>query len=375
MRYYGDKKIAMYYGDGRPRTRYRNGQRIGGWKLSEKSGAALSWDGTYNDKFLALSVTGGTTQAAEYRQAGGVSTQDGIPTPDAPITITPCLAAGTYRLPNTTLDVTIPALHGIGDVRDRVVWDRLSGLCWLDGKLGKITFTGNETVRVPAATPVNGYPYRVNSGISSAAHPQIILCTKYKGITSVLAISDMKVNETKYYGGAGFFDFTSSAATINEFKVEIAGTVIIYQLATPTRTPLTITDNPDSTAPELPMEAISPAISEDYPYGVYNTGDNNLIPPVGDPIPVPILRGRGEYRDTYNVLTGELIRRIDPDIDNCTTQSIADVGGAYVLETPVLEQYTPVVIPTYPISTVIGQDGEVKGNIVATVKIVDDMGV
>jgi len=90
---------------------------------------------------------------------------------------------------------------------------------------------------------------------------------------------------------------------------------------------------------------------------------------------IPTLRKANGVADTYNPVTGELSQKIDPDIDNCTTQSIAEVGGDYVLETPVLVQYTPVVIPTYPRTTVIEQDGEVKGNIIATAKIIDNMGV
>lgn len=92
-------------------------------------------------------------------------------------------------------------------------------------------------------------------------------------------------------------------------------------------------------------------------------------------ITLPTLRKVGDVADTYNPATGELLRKIDPDLDNCATQSIAEVGGDYVLETPVPIQLTPVVIPTYPRTTVIEQDSEVKGNIIATAKIIDDMGV
>lgn len=112
----------------------------------------------------------------------------------------------------------------------------------------------------------------------------------------------------------------------------------------------------------------------EYPSTV-SSASGNLLVNNNIVVEVPTLRKAAGVADTYNPVTGELLRKIDPDIDNCTTQSIAEVGGDYVLETPVLVQYTPVVIPTYPRSTVIEQDGEVKGNIVATVKIVDDMGV
>lgn len=114
--------------------------------------------------------------------------------------------------------------------------------------------------------------------------------------------------------------------------------------------------------------------SEDYPSAVNNVSGNLLV---NDTViaAIPTLRKTGGVADTYNPVTGELLRKIDPDIDNCTTQSIAEVGGDYVLETPVPIQFTPVVIPTYPRTTVIEQDCDVKGNIIATAKIVDDMGV
>jgi len=58
---------------------------------------------------------------------------------------------------------------------------------------------------------------------------------------------------------------------------------VYYQLATPTRTPLTFTLNNSSTAPELPMEFLTDTPSEEYPAevwdggGIVGTGGKNLL--------------------------------------------------------------------------------------------------
>lgn len=523
MRYLGEKKIAMYYGDGRPRTRYRNGQRIGGWKLSEKSGTALSWDGTYNDKFLALSATGGTTQTADYRKCEGESTQvvtvqgknicptsigewesgeyyasngaksvnlqrvrvrrliavlpntvyhfslnatgysfviraydnnqtftrtvgsaypipttlttsaneyyfgvtiynpanptsqtwdnyvslfnsesilpficsnsvsdksyapfvPDSPSPPYPSPITPYVVGGTYRLPGTTLEVTTPNLHGKDAVRDRVVWDARSGVAWVDMQRTKRVFS-NATGLITlwgADAPNYGCYVTLQDGSQVSGGLQ---CSHFS-----LGIRDINVVGINYATNNRTLSFNiplsvigaSASSTAAErrdaFGVWLSNNnvEVIYNLATPTRTPLTLTDNPDSTAPELPMEAFAPAVSEDYPYGVYNAGGNNLIPPAGDPIPMPILRGRGDYRDTYNVLTGELIRRIDPDIDNCTTRDITDptVLADYILDPPVHDDQAPRVVATQYGHTDITQDGppDTHCEITATCRVVD----
>jgi hypothetical protein len=45
---------------------------------------------------------------------------------------------------------------------------------------------------------------------------------------------------------------------------------VVYQLATPTRTPLTFTKNNASTAPECPMEFLTDTPSLEYPAEVFD---------------------------------------------------------------------------------------------------------
>jgi len=198
------------------------------------SGEQVWLQDTIEDEELStLKIEGGTTQVADYRACEGESTQDGVPNPGAPVDIEPYVAAGTYRFPGTTLEVTIPALHGKDDVRDMVVWDRLSGIAWVYKPLKYDTLTAG-----------NGWT------ITDAAQDSPYMCTHLP-------------------------QGTLDGQTLNGTIGESFG--ILYQLATPTRTPLTVTDNPESTAPELPMEAISPVLSPDYPQYWYDKGLNNIV--------------------------------------------------------------------------------------------------
>ena len=48
--YYGDKPLALYYGDRHPLTRYYNGHRIAGWRWDEQSAPDMTFEHTYNDR-------------------------------------------------------------------------------------------------------------------------------------------------------------------------------------------------------------------------------------------------------------------------------------------------------------------------------------
>ena len=69
----GEKAAVAFHGDHHPVSIYVDGQAIHEPAESTKSGSSVEFDGTYND-------------AAEVSVAGK-STQDGTPTPDAPVPI------------------------------------------------------------------------------------------------------------------------------------------------------------------------------------------------------------------------------------------------------------------------------------------------
>jgi len=89
-------------------------------------------------------------------------------------------------------------------------------------------------------------------------------------------------------------------------------------------------------------------------------------------ITLPALRSVGDTADTLTSIGGgvyEHTQRIDPNIDNCTTQSIYEVGEQYILATPITMQITPGELKTYPYHTDFVQTGAVKAGITARAKI------
>lgn len=207
MRAYGNKRITPVYGDYRPRERRWNNIKLHGWHNEERTGdTAVEWEDTYND-YVGGTFGGRSELQAEYYASEGDSEQTGTPTPDAPIPITPYLPAGTYKItmPDATYELTLPTdMHGVGGIRDRVVVDYVSKRGWLDGRYGYIASYSGESISTP---------------------------------------------------------YMSSTGELTE------GATIVYQLATPTKTALTLTKVTTSTAPELPLEFLADAssVSPDLP--------------------------------------------------------------------------------------------------------------
>jgi hypothetical protein len=388
MRAYGTKRVTPVWADYRPREIVVDGvTKIAGWHPETRSGEEVEWSNTYNDRIEPGTVIAGQTeQTADYVQASGDSTQNGTPMATAPIPITPYVTGGTYRLPGTNKEITIPAdMHGIAAVLDMVVWDRLSNRCWFDDRCGKNIFNGMETW-----LDYNPYATRFLPHLASSP----ILCTHFPN----------KNNDGVLWANATYLSINyinSGFASINTFKSFLVATpvAVVYQLPIPTRTYLTVTDNPNSTAPELPMEAleiIEP--SDDYPFGVYNAGPHpvasvNADGSQSEQITIPRLRSVKlpadatnytyiddndvkQYADTLTDLGGgdyEYQQRINPAIDDCTTDNIDVVYADYMLSPlpdPVVQHLGE--LPTFPRSTRLVQltDG-VKAWITATAKVMD----
>jgi len=185
--------------------------------------------------------------------------------PTYPRPIEPYVKAGFYRLPGTNKEINIPDLYGMSTELDMVAWDRLSGIAWVNKLLKYDMLVAGNTWALSDAM-INS-PY---------------LCTHLpQGNLSGQSLTG-EIQENFY---------------------------ILYQLATPTRTPLTITENLSSTAPYLPMEALSVDLSPNYPQYWYDKGENNVL--IKDQfgvtqqtIPIPKLAEDEIYNTDSEVMDG-----------------------------------------------------------------------
>ena len=215
---------------------------------------------------------------------------DDEPMPDNPFPITSNLPAGTYKTQDYkgdwyefTLDED---LHGIDDVRDAVEFDRYShnGRC-LNNIVKKI-FNGTESIVYTSDSPVNG-----TNTVAFAWTSTTVKMSQNPISTHFLGQNIWNMDkEGVWVGGSqliwlriaksrlvGWSDALTDTEKTNLFKAWLtsqftAGTpvTVVYQLATPVRTPLTFTKNNDSTAPELPMEFLTNTPSIDYPAEVFD---------------------------------------------------------------------------------------------------------
>lgn len=157
----------------------------------------------------------GINYSVNYRDNGDLVACENYvansPTPKNPQPLISNLPAGTYKVADYKGDwwefTLTEDLHGIGDVRDSVEWDKYGHKGFESRKIGQILSYTDEII------------------------------------------------ETAYMSTTGGLD---------------TGAYICYVLATPTRTALTFTKNNASTAPECPMEFLTDTPSLEYPAEVFD---------------------------------------------------------------------------------------------------------
>ena len=214
---------------------------------------------------IKLALQGAGAQKA-YVATGGISTQDGTPTPDTPVAIAPAYAAGTYQIKTYAglYEVDIPDLHGLGDVRDTVTLDVPGNAAWITKRCATATLNGTES---PWIYQANTY-FKLDDALPIGGTG--ILCDCYAA-DSYSNVSNGVGDKTiaTYYNAS----FTRVAildkayTTAADFKAHLAEqpATILYQSAAPTVTRLNLRAVQSSTAPELPAEYIDITPSPDLP--------------------------------------------------------------------------------------------------------------
>lgn len=207
------------------------------------------------------------------------------PSPEYPSPIVSNLPAGTYKTQDWRGDwwefTLTEDLHGIDDVRDSVEFDKYSHKGFLRKKTSKVVFDGSETLGNFAYHEDTGL-YRVgllkpaDAGTGTSTWGKKILCSHEFHKDNSLG------TKPNIYQGTSYFTWTYDANAINATSIEdfnlwlaaqhATGTpvTVVYQLATPTRTPLTFTKNNASTAPECPMEFLTDTPSLEYPAELFD---------------------------------------------------------------------------------------------------------
>lgn len=220
------------------------------------------------------------------------------PSPDYPSPITPNVLAGNYKVttPYGIYEFTLPSdMHGIGGVNDRVVLDWVSGSGWLEGKIGKKIITDSGAwgfvTTLLSGTGCRFYTYSSGFKKNTGNDTANLICNKLKAVAWNSVTLTPTLNNVHTYSGdnrfgiclansiTGILDEDSSATKVSKLQVWLNANNldVIYQLAAPTKTPLTFTKVASSTAPKFPMTFLDTTPSLEYPWGVYSAGGGNLV--------------------------------------------------------------------------------------------------
>ena len=209
------------------------------------------------------------------------------PSPEYQSPVMPFLAPDTYKTQDWRGDwyefTLTEDLHGIDDVRDSVEWDKYnSSVGRLDKRYGKKVFDGTEAewVAESHATAFNGINFYIplNNSVPNRSPYNGFLKSSHTKVSFSVVIGDYSFVSV----GRNLNIQNGFSKTLIDFKAWLAaqytaGTpvTIVYQLATPTRTPLIFTKNNASTASECPMEFLvdETGVSPDYPATVISAGD------------------------------------------------------------------------------------------------------
>ena len=353
MRTYGTNNILPVYGNYKPVERRINNTKIAGWIPSTKQGESVSFTNTYNDTADVV-IEGNTVQEQSIWGTNLVTNGDF----SNGLTGWSSKNVTGFDVVDGIAEFTANALiNGISITTSRIAGRKYYLFAKLKSNTNKLCIASKYEL-----------PLVYHSGSGDWKRISCVYTALSDAPSWIVSITDYTSTgwSQKYVDYLGVLDLTTIFGAGNEPTTAQMDAML-------SQYPNSWFDGKGQLTKDIATyTANSP--SPEYPADIKSTVGNLLVN--GNVVaPIPELLNIGGVADTYNPVTGELLRKIDPDIDNCTTQSIAEVGGAYVLGTPVPIQLTPVVIPTYPRTTVIEQDGEVKGNIIATVKVVDDMGV
>lgn len=379
-----------YYGNSHPVNVFRNGVKLAGYTKQQQSGNALTFADTYNDA-ADITVSGNTVQQSDYYNKTGLSSQAGTPTPDVPIAITSNLPANTYKVSDGTdwYEFTLADdLRGIGTALDSVEFDRVSKTGYLRKKCGKVVLNGGEAGWYVATTyvPTDTSLIRFGMALSAACANSTVVCDRFVNshdlakeeiwAHSVAQIINVVVAKSRLstLDAAGFKSWLSTNPV-----------TVVYQLATPTRTPLTFTKNNASTATEVPMTFLTSTPALEYPATVYDSAGTLTVSDNANQsqqFTLPTLRKIGSIADEYDLGTGVVTRNIG--VQSCSAGSSYAITGAvansvvltkygsytlvgttltltatesfdviYQLATPVIENLGANVVPTYYPTTLV----------------------
>lgn len=195
-----------------------------------------------------------------------LSEQLGIPDPSNPAPITTNLPAGTYKVQDYRGDwyefTLSEDLHGIGDVRDVVEWDKYNPeKGWLRNKFDKLILDGTirkfgqfssvYNNRARLELPHTSTNYILNDALCNYF---IYKPNVYNDTPNEIGFVTTPGSSLIRFGSeSSITDLTLANAWLVEKNTSGNPLYVIYQLATPTRTPLTFTLNNASTAPIFPF--------------------------------------------------------------------------------------------------------------------------
>ena len=200
------------------------------------------------------------------------------PTTGYPKKIVSNLPAGTYKVQDANADwyeFTLDKdLGGISEVADSVEFDKISHKGYLRKKinkvdLGSLSWGGYTTWNIFYAIVPNIYNPDSYTPVIYADRLKGILCTNYK-VSATVAYNETMTDMSMLRSDGRIRIKDTSYTDTTVFKASVSGAYLHYQLATPTRMPLTFTKNNASTAPECPMEFLTNTASVDYPAQLYS---------------------------------------------------------------------------------------------------------
>jgi hypothetical protein len=233
----------------------------------------------------------------------------------------PCvtnLAASTYKTTSSDgiYEIILPEeLRGVGSTIDRISFDKVSHKAYVERRIYKKVFDGTETV---VTTTQN----------ADGTYRHLFLCNPTFSLTSTAYSSHFTYADSGYsYGRLTFnrdavynyirFDYNLAAGS--DFKAWLTAqynagnpVTVYYQLATPTRTELTVTRKYSSSATEVPMAFLTST-----------TASNKVINP---DFTQDISGWTNSGLATFNVVAGEAVCLANSQND-AITQTLTTVSG------------------------------------------------
>lgn len=220
------------------------------------------------------------------------------PDPLHPADLYSNLPTGSYKYTSTDgiYEFTLPEeLRGIGTTYDKVVFDRVSHVGYLERRIGKYAYAGGETVSI-INTTADYNTYQISTIINNALGDWVSNATWYK-CTHLTPSSNMEgtyfanVEGLVIDGRDGSFNpricFRKGNLGISDvatFKTWLSNQTssgnqlaFYYTIKTVARTPLTFTKVTSSTKTEVPMTFLTNTPSLDYPASVLSVESGSKV--------------------------------------------------------------------------------------------------